>query len=488
MHNQNARVPGWLQALLDLVWILVAFSLSAWITGGVSGGNGVPYLVVVPLLYGILAALCQRKKHGTQGLRSILLQIAGGDLVAFALAGLAVELLGWAPLSRRQMLLFYLLGAAGMAGVRMQEACRMPQREEKILLLGSGPLAKRLSAVVSQPQDKAQYLGYLANSPVPAMEKYLGTDKDLEEALQKHSPTLLVVAQGDPEARDLDGVLATAARCRTPVAVIPAYNDSVSRPAEVRVVEGICLTPVSRLETCEIMGVKIAVTDMQRTLCLIGAKLEEWRGRYICVSNVHTTVTAYGDAAYRQIQNGAVMALPDGGPLSQFSREQGFATARRVTGPDLMKEVLRQSAETGWRHYFYGSTPETLDLLRRKLEKEYPGATVAGMMSPPFRALTPEEDAQIVAQINEATPDFVWVGLGAPKQERWMADHEGRVHALMVGVGAAFDYEAGNIQRAPDWMQRRNLEWLYRLMQDPKRLFKRYMGTNMRFLLWKWRQ
>lgn len=161
------------------------------------------------------------------------------------------------------------------------------------------------------------------------------------------------------------------------------------------------------------------------------------------MANVHTTVTAHGDAAYRKIQNEAVMALPDGGPLSQYSREQGYQTAQRVTGPDLMKEVLAKSAEKGWRNYFYGSTQETLDLLRKKIEARYPGVQIAGMMSPPFRELTPQEDAEIVKEINATKPDFVWVGLGAPKQERWMAAHDGRVNALMVGVGAAFDYEAG---------------------------------------------
>lgn len=240
-------------------------------------------------------------------------------------------------------------------------------------------------------------------------------------------------------------------------------------------------------ETCDIMGVNIVVTDMDKTMTLLESQLEQWRGKYICVANVHTTVTAHEDAEYRYIQNHAVMALPDGGPLSQFSRRQGYAAAQRVTGPDLMKQVLAVSAEKGWRHYFYGSTPETLQLLRKKVEERYPGVVISGMMSPPFREMTPQEDAQAVAEINATKPDFVWVGLGAPKQERWMAAHEDRVQALMIGVGAAFDYEAGNIKRAPMWMQKHNLEWLYRLMQDPKRLFHRYLKTNVKYLLWTWR-
>lgn len=245
--------------------------------------------------------------------------------------------------------------------------------------------------------------------------------------------------------------------------------------------------PNQAMPICEIMGVRIAVTDMETTVRRIEEHLDDWRGEYICVANVHTTVTAHDDPSYRAVQNGAVMALPDGGPLSQYSRRKGFAQAARVTGPDLMKEMLRESAQKHYRHYFYGSTQETLDILREKITRNYPGAVIAGMVSPPFRPLTEEEDAAAVAAINEARPDFVWVGLGAPKQERWMAAHQGRVHALMLGVGAAFDYEAGNIRRAPRWMQRCNLEWLYRLLQDPKRLFKRYFVTNTKFLWWTWR-
>lgn len=249
-----------------------------------------------------------------------------------------------------------------------------------------------------------------------------------------------------------------------------------------------CLMPEQQFPTCEIMGVRVAVTDMDATLRLLRDNLERWRGEYICVANVHTTVTAHRDEEYRRVQNGSAMVLPDGGPLSKYSRTHGYPQAKRVTGPDLMRRVLAESAEHGWTHYFYGSTPETLEKLGEVLAQRYPGAKVAGMYSPPFRALTPEEDEADVARINAAAPDFVWVGLGAPKQERWMAAHHGQVHALMLGVGAAFDYEAGNIQRAPGWMQRHNLEWFYRLMQDPRRLFGRYFSTNLRFLAWAARQ
>ena len=232
------------------------------------------------------------------------------------------------------------------------------------------------------------------------------------------------------------------------------------------------------IPVCPILGVDIACVDMETLKAFTAAHLKELSGKYICVANVHTTVTAYEDEAYRAVQNGAVLAIPDGGPLSSVGRRRGFAGMQRTTGPSFMQEMLKE----GYRHFFYGSTEETLAKMKAVLEEQYPNAVVAGMYSPPFRPLSAEEDEEVITRINEAEADFVWIGLGAPKQEYWMADHEGRVHGLMVGVGAAFDYLAGNIDRAPEWMQKHSLEWLYRLMQDPKRLFYRYFHTNTSFI------
>lgn len=206
------------------------------------------------------------------------------------------------------------------------------------------------------------------------------------------------------------------------------------------------------------------------------------KGDYICVSNVHTTVTSYEDASYCAVQNGGLMAIPDGGPLSTVGRRRGCKNMARTTGPSLMGEIFKISAKKGYRHYFYGSKQETLELLEKKLKENYPGIKIAGMYSPPFRPLTEEEDKAVIERINEANPDFVWIGLGAPKQEKWMAAHQGKIDGLMLGVGAGFDYYAENIKRAPMWMQKHNLEWVYRLVQDPKRLFKRYWSTNTKFI------
>ena len=226
------------------------------------------------------------------------------------------------------------------------------------------------------------------------------------------------------------------------------------------------------------MGVDIAAINMDWLLQYTDENLKELSGDYMCVSNVHTTVTAYEDPEYKKIQNGGVMAIPDGGPLSSVGRKRGAKGMERTTGPSYMGEIFKISAEKGYRHYFFGATEEIINTLREKLNEKYPGISIAGMYSPPFRSLTEEEDQKIIENINHAGADFVWIGLGAPKQERFMAAHQGKIKGFMVGVGAGFDYYAENISRAPQWMQKMNLEWFYRLIQDPKRLFKRYLITN----------
>ena len=240
----------------------------------------------------------------------------------------------------------------------------------------------------------------------------------------------------------------------------------------------------SNIRMCRILGVHIAAVNMQTLLEFITKNIKIIQGQYICVSNVHTTVMAFDNKDYLNVQNNSILSIPDGGPLSSVGRKRGYIEMQRTTGPDLLDEILKISAEKKYKHYFYGSTNETLDKLQNEIKKKYGDVFIVGKYSPPFRTLTKEEDLQIVDNINKANPDFVWVGLGAPKQENWMYEHQNKVNALMIGVGAAFDYLAGNIKRAPMWMQKLNLEWLYRLMQDPVRLFSRYLYTNLKFIIY----
>ncbi len=238
----------------------------------------------------------------------------------------------------------------------------------------------------------------------------------------------------------------------------------------------------NELTYCKILGTNINVTNMEDTIAYLTGNLEQLKGDYICVSNVHTTVMAYRDKAYRRVQNSAAMALPDGQPLSIVSRKRGFSEARRVPGPDLMPAILDLSQKTGYRHYFYGSTEATLEALRTALLRRYPKLQIAGMYSPPFRELTQAEDEEVVRRINDSGADFVWVALGAPKQEWWMYEHRHRIKALMLGVGAAFDFTAGTVKRAPMWMQKLCLEWVFRSLRDPRWMLPRYLNTNFAFL------
>lgn len=239
---------------------------------------------------------------------------------------------------------------------------------------------------------------------------------------------------------------------------------------------------MKQMQTCNILKVNVTVTNMKHTVEMIDSSLEEMRGHYICASNVHTTVMAYEDPTYLKVQNQAIMALPDGKPLSVIERKRGFKEAEKVSGPDLMPAIMALSEKKGYTHFFYGSDEETLERLKENLLERFPKLKIVGMISPPYRELTSHEEEAFIARINEVHPDFLWVGLGAPKQEKWMAAQENKIDSLMIGVGAAFAFHAGMFKRAPLWMQNAGLEWFHRLCQDPVRLWKRYVVTNTKFI------
>ena len=175
------------------------------------------------------------------------------------------------------------------------------------------------------------------------------------------------------------------------------------------------------IPVCSILGVELAAINMPWLLDFTDRNLKDLSGDYICVSNVHTTVTAYQDSAYRAVQNGGILAIPDGGPLSSTGRRRGYPDMQRVTGPDYMQKAITLGLEKGWKHYFYGSTQETLDILAKELPQRYPGIQIAGMYSPPFRPMTEEEDRQIIEKMNAAGAEFIWVGVGGaePVNRRW---------------------------------------------------------------------
>lgn len=231
-----------------------------------------------------------------------------------------------------------------------------------------------------------------------------------------------------------------------------------------------------------VLGVFIDALTWDEAIAIIHKWAAVRESRYVCICNVHSIVSARTSRTFSRVIQEADMATPDGAPVAWMLRKLGFPAQERINGPDLMLRYCEHAASSGESIFLYGGRIETLLLLEKRLKEDYPALRIAGMLSPPFRHLSAEEDQAIVEQINASGASTVWVSLGCPKQEQWMTDHRGRVHAVMIGVGAAFDYHAGTLARAPGWMQRHGLEWLHRLCSDPGRLWKRYLVTNTLFL------
>jgi N-acetylglucosaminyldiphosphoundecaprenol N-acetyl-beta-D-mannosaminyltransferase len=233
----------------------------------------------------------------------------------------------------------------------------------------------------------------------------------------------------------------------------------------------------------DVLGVRVNVLDMETTLDILDRWITEGHREYVCVTGVHGVMESRRDEGLRQIHNRAGLVTPDGMPLVWWARSRGWREARRVYGPDLLLACCERSITTGYRHFFYGGGDGVADLLAGRLARRFPGLCVAGTYTPPFRALTPAEDEEVVARINAAAPDVLWVGLSTPKQEAWMAEHVGRLDVpVLIGVGAAFDFHAGLKPQAPRWMQHGGLEWLFRLGTEPRRLWKRYLMNNPAFV------
>jgi len=232
-----------------------------------------------------------------------------------------------------------------------------------------------------------------------------------------------------------------------------------------------------------ILGSRIDATSYSDACDRIQTWATVGQSCYVIAANVHVVMTAYWQRSFQQVVNGAALVTPDGMPLVLGLRGLGIAGQTRVYGPDLMLALCDRAAQVGLPIYLYGGTPELLEKLQIKLLTQFPNLQIAGSHAPPFRPQTPEEEQQDCDRIQASQARLVFVALGCPKQEAWMARQQGNLAAVMIGVGAAFNFHSGQVSQAPRWMMRLSLEWLYRLAVEPRRLWRRYLINNPAFLI-----
>ena len=241
--------------------------------------------------------------------------------------------------------------------------------------------------------------------------------------------------------------------------------------------------PAVGQQRVNILGVAVSAISMPSALAATQEFLAGDERSYICVTGVHGIIEAQDDESFRTILNGSFLTTPDGMPTVWLGRHHGFKQMTRVYGPDYMVAMCELSARRGYRHFLYGGKPGVAEQLREKLTRRFPGLKIVGTYTPPFRPLNAAEEAELMAQLEALDVDLLWCGLSTPKQERFMHSYLHRLPVkLMVGVGAAFDLLTGNVNETPDWMKKRGLQWLYRLIQEPRRLWRRYLINNPRFL------
>jgi N-acetylglucosaminyldiphosphoundecaprenol N-acetyl-beta-D-mannosaminyltransferase len=234
----------------------------------------------------------------------------------------------------------------------------------------------------------------------------------------------------------------------------------------------------------DVLGVLIDALDPLAALEIVSGWVRGGAREYVCVTGVHGVMESQRDPQLALVHNQSGLTVPDGMPLVWCCHRAGRPATRRIYGPDLMLAVLQRAAENGWSNYFYGGAEGVAELLAQRMCTTFPDLIVGGTESPPFRQLTEQEGVAVRTRINTSGAQLVWVGLSTPKQERWMAQHRaGLEAAALIGVGAAFDFHTGRVRQAPPWMQRHGLEWLFRLLVEPRRLWRRYARNNPRFVL-----
>jgi N-acetylglucosaminyldiphosphoundecaprenol N-acetyl-beta-D-mannosaminyltransferase len=233
----------------------------------------------------------------------------------------------------------------------------------------------------------------------------------------------------------------------------------------------------------DVLGVKVSAVDLRTAVDMADRWIAGQNQGYICVTGVHGVMEAQKDPELLSILNHAFINTPDGMPMSWVGHLQGLSQMDRVFGPEFMAAICEVSVDRGYRHFLYGGKPGVAGLLKETLQSRFPGLRIVGTYTPPFRELSAAEEDEVLTQVQAVKPHILWVGLSTPKQERFMAHYTDRLGVpLLIGVGAAFDYHTGGIRDSPHWIKRAGLQWLHRLLQDPRRLWKRYLLNNPAFM------
>lgn len=478
-------------ALADIFLLFLSFLLAGWLRKWSLWGDtffliDIKTFQPLGILYAVTMTACYALQGSYQSLhiRNIqreVLKIMLINILGLLMTASILFVFRLSQFSRLWLLYFYLISTFAMVIKRVIVDHAVTSYEVKhryipnAILVGGGKLAVRVYyTVMSNSSTAMHYVGNIAEAPNEAIPKYSGTLQKLPEIISACYADVIIIAEDNQRAENLERILAIATNHKIRVCVVPVYTDLISSQKAIQNISGLHMIDLQLLDTCEVMGMSVAATNFPKTIDMIKKQLENWRGRYICIAGVKDAVDGYENDQMCDIQNRAVMTLPVGSTLLEHNRKEGFHTAEEISGTDLMESILAQSKENGWKHFFLGDNFQVLCDLQKFVQEKYSGVTIVGIYALPKDSLTVMEDQIVTGEISDRSADFVWVNLPSPQQECWMAAHENRIPALMIGVGRTFEKLLG-IDSSP--------KGLVSLIQYEKK----ELSSKIKYLWWDWR-
>lgn len=466
MYNKplNTRKDlKYLNIISDMLLLFVAFSIagvfrkySFW--GDTFFWKDVKTFQPLAIVYAITMTACYALQGSYQSLhirnyRREFLKIAVINILGLLLTAAVLFVFQLSQFSRLWLIYFYVISTIVIVAKRVfvhRLATAYELRHHTVpnaIVIGNGKLALRFyRTVISKESEAMHYIGNVAASQNDGIPHYLGTIDDLAKIISTYSIGVVVIAEDYQNVSDLERILAIATNHKIRVCVVPIYTDLISAKTAIQSVSGMCMIDLSLLDTCDVMGLNIALTNLPKAVEMISHQLNHWRGHYVCIASVADAVGGYENSSLQEIQNNAVMTLPTGDAFSDYSLKKVSPNTESVSGVSLMHAILSQSKENHWKHYFIGNNWSTIHALEELLHTEYHDIDVSGSYVLPSETLSVDEDQIVTASIINSDADFVWVNLPSPFQECWMAAHENRIPALMIGVGDTFEQLVGKPQ------------------------------------------